>query len=93
ACVSLNGNIELDLSRFGSIEALLIAMKGRIINSTPTRPLDLRGGIIVGELLPESFRAGGRVAYDTRFDPSGFDYPNYYRAYVSDIPSTVEDNS
>jgi hypothetical protein len=83
---ALNGNIELDLSKTGTIQANLMAPRGRLTNLTSSRALDVEGSIIVSQFPYDSFPAGGKLSYNKLCDPSGKDYPKFYRAYISDLP-------
>jgi len=87
---ALNGNIQLDLSTTGTMEANLIALRGKLVNLTPSRALDLQGGVGVFQFPADSFPAGGQVSYNPQCDPSGEEYSLFYRAHISDIPFSIE---
>ncbi|MBF0409815.1 MAG: hypothetical protein HQM10_20910 [Candidatus Riflebacteria bacterium] len=86
----MNGNIELDLSRGGVLPARLIALRGRIVNLTPGSQINIDGGIAVDEFPADTFKAGGVIAFNTYTDPSAKDWSYYYRAYASDIPTSLQ---
>ncbi|MBF0406533.1 MAG: hypothetical protein HQM10_04215 [Candidatus Riflebacteria bacterium] len=89
--VALNGDIEIDLSQGHPIKANLIALNGKLRNSvTPNLAFDLEGTLAVGKLLPDTFPEGGRIAYDSRVDPSDNLYPTFYRAYLSDVERIIK---
>lgn len=88
---ALNGDIQVDLSH-GKIQARLIALRGKIVNKTPTMPLDLDGGIAVKEFPPSSFREGGRIGYDSQADPSSAEWDKFYRLFIADVPVSVEES-
>ena len=88
---ALNGNIIVNLSQ-GKIQARLVALRGKIINKTPTFRLDLDGGIAVKEFPPTTFKEGGRIAYDSRSDPSNEEWDKYYRLFISDVPIAVKES-
>ncbi|MBF0499441.1 MAG: hypothetical protein HQM09_04880 [Candidatus Riflebacteria bacterium] len=90
--VALNGNIELDLSQGSTMKAIFVALRGKIINLTPSRGLDLLGGLAVRNFPPETFPAGGRIDYGTQADPSGSLWGIYYRGFISDFATRVERN-
>ncbi len=88
-CAALEGNILLNPTRGGEMAATLVALKGRVENMNPSRPLDLRGGLCVGEFPAAAFPRGGRLAWNPLTDPSGPDWGLYYRAFLSDCTLEV----
>ena len=87
--IALNGNIDLNLSGQSQIQASLAALNGSIRNMTPERGLDLKGSFISAAYEPLEFKNGGRIAFDSRTDPSGVEYLNYYRCFVADFPESA----
>lgn len=87
--VALKGNIELDSSNPSGLKAILIALNGSVSQISAGRSLNLQGGLMVGNFPPDSFRSGGKIAYDSMADPSGPLWGIFYRGFVSDFTSKV----
>ncbi len=88
----LRGDIEIDSSLGnGRIAATLIAPNGKIVNRSPGFALDLTGGLHVKTLDGDTFPAGGRIAFDTRTDPSSVNYKMYYRALVANVATSYRE--
>lgn len=68
--------------------AYLVALdkdKGAIKFASPNIPLNLLGGIAANNLIPDDISIGGRVTYNTRFDPTGSDFKQHVGVVIGPV--------